>query len=129
MCHPSTGKSPVKLCHGSVHRHVQTPGLQEKCPGPLFPAPVRRYVNVMDDIVEIDALGLMCPLPVIKLQKALKPLETGQMVRVLADDPVATIDIPHFCNMAGHAFLDETELDMELPGHGRVARAFTLRVG
>ncbi|MEE2774007.1 MAG: sulfurtransferase TusA family protein [Pseudomonadota bacterium] len=54
---------------------------------------------------EIDAIGLLCPLPVLKLRKQIKNLKTGSIVRVLADDPAATLDIPHFCNENGHKFL------------------------
>nr|WP_085880339.1 sulfurtransferase TusA family protein [Roseisalinus antarcticus] len=54
---------------------------------------------------EIDTRGLLCPLPVLRLRKRLGPLPAGTVVRVLADDPVAIIDIPHFCTEAGHAHL------------------------
>lgn len=51
---------------------------------------------------EIDATGLLCPLPVLKARKRLQGLRSGQRLRVLADDPAAVIDIPHFCNETGH---------------------------
>lgn len=59
----------------------------------------------------LDARGLLCPLPVLKLRKRLGPLEAGQVAQVLADDPAAVIDIPHFCAEAGHEFLGMTEGD------------------
>ncbi|MCW8842777.1 MAG: sulfurtransferase TusA family protein, partial [Rhodobacteraceae bacterium] len=46
---------------------------------------------------EIDAIGLICPLPVLKLRKRMKPLPAGARVRLLATDPAAVIDVPHFC--------------------------------
>ena len=58
----------------------------------------------MDD--ELDAIGLLCPLPVLKARKRLKALEAGQVLKVLADDPAAVIDIPHFCAEAGHTLID-----------------------
>lgn len=51
--------------------------------------------------VEIDAVGLLCPLPVLRLQKALRLMRPGQHVLLRASDPAAVIDIPHFCTEAG----------------------------
>jgi len=53
----------------------------------------------------LDTTGLLCPLPVLKLRKHLKSMNIGDVVAVLADDPAATIDIPHFCNETGHALI------------------------
>lgn len=57
---------------------------------------------------DIDALGLLCPLPVLRLRKVLLAARPGAVIRILADDPVARIDIPHFCAEHGAALL-ETE--------------------
>ena len=51
---------------------------------------------------DLDATGLMCPLPVLKLRKRLGGLASGDCVRMLADDPAAFVDVPHFCAEAGH---------------------------
>lgn len=68
------------------------------------------YLTVMSDISEIlDAIGLLCPLPVLKLRKRLKPLQQGALLQLLADDPAAVIDVPHFCNESGHTLLQMTE--------------------
>ena len=53
----------------------------------------------------IDARGHRCPVPTLKLQRALAQLATGEAVEVLADDPMARIDIPHFVAVAGHTLL------------------------
>jgi tRNA 2-thiouridine synthesizing protein A len=50
----------------------------------------------------LDAGGLKCPLPVLKARKALLALRPGQRLRVTATDPLAAIDLPHFCAEAGH---------------------------
>lgn len=55
--------------------------------------------------LEIDATGLLCPLPVLRLRKRMQPLPSGALVRLLADDPAAHVDVPHFCAEGGHAFL------------------------
>lgn len=58
----------------------------------------------MDDIPTLDARGLLCPLPVLKLRKRMAALAPGTTLRVLADDPAAVVDIPHYCAEAGHRF-------------------------
>ncbi|MEP2680497.1 MAG: sulfurtransferase TusA family protein [Sulfitobacter sp.] len=56
----------------------------------------------------LDAIGLLCPLPVLKARKRLKALATGEILLILADDPAAIIDVPHFCTEAGHEFIGQT---------------------
>ena len=62
----------------------------------------------MNTDVEIDARGLICPLPVLRLRRALLGLAQGQVVRMVATDPVAVIDVPHYCAEAGHEFISAT---------------------
>ncbi len=54
---------------------------------------------------ELDAIGLLCPLPVLKARKRLSALPPGAVLRMLATDPAAHVDVPHFCNEAGHALV------------------------
>ncbi|ATG49870.1 SirA family protein [Celeribacter ethanolicus] len=54
---------------------------------------------------ELDAVGLICPLPVLKARKRLLAMAPGQILLLLASDPAAVIDVPHFCNEAGHDYL------------------------
>ena len=56
-------------------------------------------------VLEVDATGLLCPLPVLRLRKRLRTLEAGQVARLVADDAAAVIDVPHFCTEAGHVLL------------------------
>lgn len=56
-------------------------------------------------LLEIDARGLRCPLPVLKARKALDRLGHGGVLRFWADDPLAMIDIPNFCCESGHTFI------------------------
>lgn len=62
----------------------------------------------MDTVTQIDARGLICPLPVLRLRKALLALAPGQVVRMVASDPMAMIDVPHFCAEAGHELISAT---------------------
>tara|TARA_S200000501_G_C20405873_1_gene561321 strand:- start:120 stop:365 length:246 start_codon:yes stop_codon:yes gene_type:complete len=56
--------------------------------------------------IEIDATGLLCPLPVLKLRKRMTSLSSGTIIKILTDDPAALIDIPHFCNENNHLLLN-----------------------
>lgn len=58
---------------------------------------------------EIDALGLLCPLPVLKLRKRMMPLATGDQIVLIADDPASIVDVPHFCNEQGHRLVESHE--------------------
>lgn len=60
---------------------------------------------------ELDARGLICPLPVLRARKVLAAMAEGEVLRVLADDPMALIDMPHFCSLSGHLHLDVTEAE------------------
>ncbi len=57
----------------------------------------------------LDARGLKCPLPVLKARKRLKALDGGAVLRVIADDPAAVIDVPHFCAEQGHSLLSQEQ--------------------
>lgn len=61
--------------------------------------------------LEIDAIGLLCPLPVLRTRKRMQALQSGSVVRLLATDPAAEIDVPHFCNESGHAFMGSEAID------------------
>lgn len=54
----------------------------------------------------LDVIGQQCPLPVLRARKRLLRLDPGQLLRVFASDPVARIDMPHFCAEAGHELVD-----------------------
>jgi len=67
----------------------------------------------MDWDHELDAVGLLCPLPVLKARKRLQGLQKGQVLRLIADDPAAVIDVPHFCNEQGHQLVSSNTDDPE----------------
>lgn len=48
---------------------------------------------------------MLCPLPVLRARKRLIGMPPGAVLRVLATDAMAAIDLPHFCLQAGHEFL------------------------
>jgi tRNA 2-thiouridine synthesizing protein A len=63
------------------------------------------------NMTELDATGLKCPLPVLKARKAMKRLETGALLRVVATDPGSPADMRAFCESQGHAMESFEERD------------------
>jgi tRNA 2-thiouridine synthesizing protein A len=60
---------------------------------------------------DLDATGLLCPLPVLKAAKRLRGMSPGAVLRMTADDPAAVIDVPHFCTEKGYALVSSSEAD------------------
>ncbi len=54
----------------------------------------------------MDLRGLKCPLPALLVRRALAAKAPGAVVSVIADDPLAYIDVPHMCRQEGHEVLD-----------------------
>lgn len=58
----------------------------------------------MADPIIIDARGLLCPMPVLKLEKQLDRSKSGARIVLLTDDPVARVDVPVMCETHGHSY-------------------------
>ncbi|PKM34980.1 MAG: SirA-like domain-containing protein [Gammaproteobacteria bacterium HGW-Gammaproteobacteria-10] len=56
--------------------------------------------------IEVDASGLNCPLPLLRLKKALQQMMSGHVVKVIATDPAAHLDIGVYSDQTGHRILD-----------------------
>lgn len=59
----------------------------------------------MTPTATLDARDLLCPLPVLKARKRLLSMKPGEVLEVQATDPMAQIDLPHFCAETGHEHL------------------------
>jgi tRNA 2-thiouridine synthesizing protein A len=57
----------------------------------------------------LDALGLKCPLPVLRARKAIRDVAPGEALTVLATDPAAPRDFEAFCEQTGHRYVSGTE--------------------
>lgn len=58
------------------------------------------------EALQVDARGLLCPLPVLRLRKRLQALPSGARVALIATDEMAAIDVPHFCAQSGHELIE-----------------------
>lgn len=59
--------------------------------------------------IVVDARGHRCPVPTLRLRRALEAAPEGARVRLLADDPLARIDVPHFAAGLGAEILARSE--------------------
>ncbi|WP_343559219.1 sulfurtransferase TusA family protein [Kiloniella sp. b19] len=59
----------------------------------------------------LDAIGLKCPLPVLKARKVMKPLQAGEVLRILATDPSARQDFQSFCETTGYRLISIEDRD------------------
>jgi tRNA 2-thiouridine synthesizing protein A len=53
-------------------------------------------------IIEVDARGMSCPMPLLKAKQALNKLSVGERVKVLATDAGSQQDFEVFCQRSGH---------------------------
>jgi tRNA 2-thiouridine synthesizing protein A len=56
--------------------------------------------------IEVDARGLWCPLPVLRLAKALAGKRAGFVARLRATDPAVVEDVAVFCREGGHDLVE-----------------------
>ena len=59
----------------------------------------------------LDLRGLKCPLPVLKTRRHMRDLATGTLIRIETTDPLAVIDIPHYCREDGHQLLESAPVE------------------
>ena len=62
---------------------------------------------------EIDSRGLSCPLPILKAQKALSELQSGQTLRLVATDAGSLRDFQAFAKQTGHELLEQPTVGKE----------------
>ncbi|MFC9908560.1 cysteine desulfurase/sulfurtransferase TusA family protein [Streptomyces sp. NPDC127197] len=110
----SEGNVRVSLPFGApaedVERFLQVlpgavAGVREKLGAPAPETAVR------GDSLVVDAVGKLCPIPVIELAKVIGDVPVGGTVRVLADDEAARLDIPAWCAMRGQEYVGEEPAD------------------
>lgn len=63
--------------------------------------------------VELDARGLSCPMPLLKLKQQLNRMQIGQWIEVKTSDPGSVRDFQAFVGMAGHIIHQQEEQDNE----------------
>lgn len=66
-------------------------------------------MNSADNHIDqtLDTCGLRCPEPVMMVRKTVRNMQSGEILRILADDPATKRDIPGFCQFMEHTLLSE----------------------
>lgn len=57
----------------------------------------------------LDVKGMSCPLPVLRANRALRSMNAGDRLRVLATDRAAVADMQAFCRETGHLLIAQAE--------------------
>ena len=55
---------------------------------------------------EVDAIGMNCPLPILRTKKALATMQSGEVLKIRATDSGAAHDFPAFAKQTGNELLD-----------------------
>ena len=62
----------------------------------------------------LDTTGLRCPLPVLKLRKALKEIDSGKIIKCVATDEASLKDVADFCYAANHILINQIQEDKSI---------------
>ncbi len=60
---------------------------------------------MVDFDLEVDASGLNCPLPLLRLKKGLNEIDSGKVIKIIATDPAAHLDIGVYSEQTGHSII------------------------
>ena len=77
--------------------------------------------EILESDVVLDLQGLACPIPIVKISKAISEVDVGQVVEATATDPGVLVDVPAWCRTTGNEML---KLDRE----GKIFRFWVKRV-
>jgi len=64
--------------------------------------------EVKEDLT-LDTKGLSCPMPILKLKKAIDGLKSGQVLKMLASDPGSVADVKAWAEKTGHTLLSSSQ--------------------
>ena len=71
---------------------------------------------------ELDCQGLLCPVPIIRISKAIKQMEVGQVLKMVATDPGSMPDMEAWSRQTGHQLLSAAEEDKVYTFHIRLTK-------
>lgn len=67
--------------------------------------------GLVEEIHKLDVKGLQCPMPIVKTAKAMKELESGDVIQVIATDPGSVKDFAAWSKATGHELLESSAVD------------------
>lgn len=66
----------------------------------------------------VEARGVLCPVPIIRLARAAADLPPGAMLELLTDDPAAEHDVPAWCRLRGHELVSSQPISPDATPEG-----------
>ncbi|MGY6587117.1 MAG: sulfurtransferase TusA family protein [Wenzhouxiangella sp.] len=72
---------------------------------------------------QLDLVGALCPLPVVKARAALRSMAPGELLELIVTDPLAELDLTIFCDQTGHKLVSCQAV------HGTEAMRVLIRAG
>ena len=63
----------------------------------------------------VEARGVLCPVPIIRLARTAGSLPSGSLIELLTDDPAAEYDVPAWCRLRGHHLVMTEHLESSAP--------------
>jgi tRNA 2-thiouridine synthesizing protein A len=63
------------------------------------------------EVIELDATGLACPMPLLKAKRALNGMQSGQQLRVASTDQGSVRDFRVFAEQSGHVLIASNEVE------------------
>lgn len=70
-------------------------------------------MSVQTNAMTLDLKGLLCPMPIIKMAKAIKDVQVGETIEAFATDPGVMADIPAWCRTTGNELVTLEKLDKQ----------------
>ncbi|OHX65961.1 sulfurtransferase TusA family protein [Flammeovirga pacifica] len=61
------------------------------------------------ELKKLDCSSLNCPMPIVKIAKAIKTMEIGEQVEVVATDPAFKADVEAWIRKTGHKMISFVE--------------------
>ena len=58
----------------------------------------------------LDCTGMKCPRPIVEMAKRMRKMQLGQVLELTADDPVAKVDVPGWCDTTGNEFVSRDDV-------------------
>jgi tRNA 2-thiouridine synthesizing protein A len=59
----------------------------------------------------VDTKGLSCPMPMMKLAKAIKGINSGEAIEMFGTDPGTKSDLPKWCEKSGNKLIEHSDIE------------------
>jgi tRNA 2-thiouridine synthesizing protein A len=62
-------------------------------------------------VTTLDLKGLVCPIPIVRVNQAIKQVQVGEIIEAFATDPGVLADIPAWCKTSGQELVKMERID------------------